>query len=266
MRQLAISFFMVGLIFSGFSQEENEVLSLEEAINLTLVNNYDIKIERFNEAIDANNVSRAVSEQMPRLDFGLNYEYGYSDAEIQTLGTNAGESSPPLELDGTAQTFTVTPELSLPIFNGFRQQYRYKQLEITSKVSTQRVNQVIERSISQTVSAYLEVARLQSQLAIDEEIIAISSDRYSRTIEDEKYGATNSLRKLQAEVDLKTDSANYRNIELSYENSRRNLNLIMGQSPEKGYRVQEDILLTDDFSYEELRAEMLSKNSMINIF
>lgn len=264
-RLIAYSFFMVGLAVSGFSQAGNELLPLEKAIDLTLANNYDIKLERFNEEVDANNVSRAVSGQMPRLDVGLNYEYGYSDAEIQTLGLNPGESNPPLELDGTAQTFSAAPELSVPIFNGFRQQYRYKQLETTSKVSTQRVNQTIERSISQTVSAYLEVARLQSQLEINEEIIAISGDRYARTIEDARYGATNSIRKLQAEVDLKTDSANYRNTLLAYENSRRNLNLIMGQNPERAFTVQEDILLTDEFSYDELRAEMLANNSMISI-
>ncbi|MEM6830923.1 MAG: hypothetical protein AAF551_10450, partial [Bacteroidota bacterium] len=45
-------FSMIGLVSSGFSQEvtSSELLTLEEAIDLTLTNNYDIKIERYNQA------------------------------------------------------------------------------------------------------------------------------------------------------------------------------------------------------------------------
>ncbi|MEM7551444.1 MAG: TolC family protein [Bacteroidota bacterium] len=264
---IAISFLLIMKHINGFPQEasEKEILSLEEAINLTLSNNYDIKIERYNEEVSENNVSRAVSGQLPRLEHNVSFEYGYSNAEIQTLGISPGESSEPTELDGTARTITIAPELSIPIFNGFKRRYQYKQLENRSAMSTLLVEQVMERVISETVSAYLEVARQQSLLEINKETIEISRDRYLRVVEDAKYGLANSLRKLQAEVDLKTDSANYRNTLLAYENSRRDLNLIMGQSPEKEFGVQESIVLSNDLSYDELFADMQAENSQLNI-
>ncbi|MEM9339383.1 MAG: TolC family protein [Bacteroidota bacterium] len=259
-------FSMIGLVSSGFSQEvtSSELLTLEEAIDLTLANNYDIKIERYNQEVGDNNVSRALAGQLPRLDLTMNYEFGYSDAEIQTLGSGS-EESPTQNLDGTAQTFSIAPELSVPLFSGFRNRYRYKQLETSSRIGAQRVNQTVELSIRSTVIAYLEVARLQSQLSIDTDIIEISRDRYIRMVQDANYGAANTLGKLQAEVDLKTDSANYRNTALSYENSMRDLNLIMAQPPHKMYRVSEEILLVEKLEYEVLREEMLANNANLNL-
>ena len=132
-------------------------------------------------------------------------------------------------------------------------------------MSELQLTHVTEQIITGTVSAYLEVARLQSRLAIDEENIAISYDRWQRLIEDAKFGTANSVRRLQAEVDLKTDSANYRNTLLVYENSRRNLNLIMGQPLDRVFNVQEDILLSGDLQYEQLEEEMQISNTRLNL-
>ena len=256
---------IVGLVSSGHAQDDRKLLSLEQAIGLTLSNNYDIKLEKFNEEVDANNVSKAVAGQMPVLDLGLGYEFGYSTAEIQTLGSNPGESNPPMELDGTAQTFSFSPEVSIPIFSGFRHRYLYKQLMVAGKLGERQVQQTVERAISATVSAYLDVARLQSQLIINTEILAISQDRYLRMVENANYGAGNSLAKLQAAVDLKTDSANYRSLIIRYENSIRDLNLLMGQQQEMDYIVQENILLTGNLNYDHLKDKMMANNATINV-
>ncbi|MEL7147015.1 MAG: TolC family protein, partial [Bacteroidota bacterium] len=253
------------LTANALAQESNSVLSLEQAINQTLANNFDIKIERFNQEADANSVSKAVAGQLPTLNLSLGYEFGYSNAEIQTLGGEPGNPSPPLELDGTAQTFNFSPEISIPVFSGFRHRYQYKQLQVAEKSSTALVQQTIERSISKTVSLYLETARLQAQLSISEEILEISRDRHLRMVESARYGASNSLARLQAEVDLKTDSANYRNLRLMYKNSIRNLNLQMGQQPDIAYRVTEKISLTNVLSYEDLKKKMLANNSLIHV-
>ncbi|TRX62546.1 TolC family protein [Fulvivirga sp. M361] len=250
----------------SYSLIAQEMLTLEQAIDKALENNYDIKLEKYNIEISENNVSRAVSGQMPRLEHQMNYELGYSDAEIQTLNISpeAGEN-PPLELSGSSRELTIQPQLSIPIFNGFSGRYRYKQLENTYQTSELQLTAVIEQTISSTVSTYLEVARLQSRLGIDLDNIALSFDRWQRVKIDATFGAANSVRQLQAEVDLKTDSANYRNVILSYENSRRNLNLIMGQPADQIFTVQEDILLSDELDYAKLENEMKMRNTQLNL-
>ena len=247
----------------GFAQD---VLTLEKAINTSLKNNYNIRLERYNEEVSENNVSRAVSGQLPRLDLNSSYERGYADAELQTLNLQPSESeSPPLELDGTSQTLLVQPQLTVPIFTGFRNKYRYKQLENTHRMSELQLEAVTEQAISGTVSAYLEMARWQAQLEIDRENIAISQDRWLRVSEDAKFGAANSVQRLQAEVDLKTDSANYRSSVLAYQNSRRDLNLVMALPPEQEFVVQPDVALSEGFTYDQLREDMVRHNTQLRL-
>ena len=263
LKKLFFGLGMLCLPWAGFAQE---LLTLEKAISTALENNYNIQLEKYNVEINENNVSRAISGQMPTLEHQVSYELGYSNAEIETLNQSPGEgSNEPLELDGTSQELIIQPQLNVPIFEGFRGRYRYKQLENTYQMSELQLTGVIEQTISSTVSAYLEVARLQSRLAIDEENIVISFDRWQRVTEDAKFGAANSLQKLQAEVDLKTDSSNYRNSVLAYENSRRDLNLIMAQPPDEVFSVQEDVMLSNDLQYVQLEEEMKANNTQLNL-
>lgn len=235
-------------------------------MGIALENNYDIKLEKYNVEISENNVSRAVSGQMPTLELNSSFEWGYADAETQTLPLSPGEdNNAPIELHGTSRDLMLQHQISIPIFEGFKGKYRFKQLKNAHQMSELQLTHVTEQIITGTVSAYLEVARLQSRLAIDEENIAISYDRWQRLIEDAKFGTANSVRRLQAEVDLKTDSANYRNTLLVYENSRRNLNLIMGQPLDLVFNVQEDILLSGDLRYEQLEEEMQISNTRLNL-
>ncbi len=248
---------------AGYAQE---LLTLEKAITTALENNYDIQLEKYNVEINENNVSRAVSGQMPVMEHQVSYEWGYSNAEIQTLNMSPGEGeNAPLELDGTSHEFIAQPQLTIPVFDGFRGRYRYKQLKNTHQMSELQLTGVMEQTISRTVSTYLEVARLQARLTIDEANIAISQDRWQRVVEDARFGAANSVKRLQAEVDLKTDSANYRNTLLAYENGRRDLNLVMAQSPETIFTVQEDVVLSSNLEYGQLREEMKAGNTQLGL-
>lgn len=263
MKSLIVYVLLCFVVDVGFSQG---VLTLDDAIGKALENNYEIKLEKYNVEISKNNISRAVSGQVPTVEMNASFEWGYADAETETLGLTPGEdSNNPIELDGSSRDLLLQPQINVPIFEGFRGKYRFRQLKNAHQMSELQLTQVTEQTISETVSAYLEVARLQSRLAIDEENIAISYDRWQRLVEDAKFGTANSVRRLQAAVDLKTDSANYRNAVLLYENSRRNLNLVMAQPLGQVFMVQEDILLSGDLQYGRLEEEMQISNTRLNL-
>ncbi|MEM6841503.1 MAG: TolC family protein [Bacteroidota bacterium] len=278
MKVYKIAFLILLLLASriGFGQEVNIpsdslLLTLEEAASQALENNYDIRLERYQVERSENSVSRALSGQMPTVNLNGSYEWGYANTEIQTLGFGGSPGNgapseggnPPMELEGTANTFSVQPQLNVPIFQGFKGRYRYKQLENAYQMSELQRDGVIEQTLVSTVSAYLEAARLQAQLRINRENIALSYDRWQRVQEDTKFGVANSIRRLQAEVDLKTDSANYRNSQLAYENSLRNLNVILVRPLDDQYRVQEELLLSQPLEYEELLADMNANNTQL---
>jgi len=180
LHKIIIGLLLVGSSTIGWTQTSTDsisqsLLTLEEAINIALEKNYNIQLEHYRVERRENNVSRALSGQMPTLDLNGSYEWGYANAELQTLGFGPQEgNSAPLELEGTSNTFSVQPQINVPIFQGFRGKYRYKQLENAQQMSELQLAGVVEQTLVGTVSAYLEVARLQAQLAIDQENLAIS--------------------------------------------------------------------------------------------
>jgi len=248
------------LIFS--SALAQDTLTFDKALQLAVAYNYDIRLARYDTEISSNNVSRGIAGQLPRLTHNVSYERGQADAEIQTLGLDPGSGeNTPLELSGSTQTISIQPELTMTLFSGFRGKYRYEQLENLDAISQLRLRNQIEQTMAQVASAYLNIVQLQNQLTIDQENIALSYDRYLRAVEDARFGAANSVQRLQAEVDLKTDSTQYRNTKLTYETSIRNLNILLGLPSMGVYSVEEVIMLADLLDYEALEADLIARNT-----
>jgi len=249
--------------YDSFGQKE---LTLEQAINIALENNYEVQLEKHHVEQAKNRVSRALSGQMPVAEINAGYEWGYADAETQTLALDPGSGggdNPPIALDGDAETITAQAQVSVPIFDGFKGRYTYKQLENTHEISKLRYAGLLENTISKTVSTYLKVARYQSIIELDKENIQLSLDRYNRARTDEEYGASGSLKKLQAQVDLKNDSANYRKNKLAYENSLRELNLVLVLPTDSAYTVEQEVQLTSGLNFKALKKDMLEENKQL---
>lgn len=244
--------------------QAQQVLSLEQAITQAVEKNYNIKLEKYSLEINENNVSRALSGQAPRVELNASYEWGYSDAEIETLNQGDGPN-PMLDLDGTSNDLLLRTQVTVPIFQGFRGKYSYMQLENNHSMSEIQLDNTIEQVIAQTVSSYLQVARLQQQLDINGSNIELSNNRWTRTRIDAEFGASNSLRQLQSKVDLNIDSAQYRTTLLELENAKRNLNVILVKDDDINYSVEEDIVLIDNLIYEDLLQSMKANNPRLKL-
>lgn len=252
------------MVFSLVYAMGQEVLELERAIATALDRNYSIQIENKKLEVSKNNISRAVSGQMPVVELTGGYEWGYSEAEIQT-GTSGDGPNPPLSLEGTSNDLTLAAQVSMPIFQGFRGRYNYSQLQNNRQLSELQLQRIVEQTISQTVSAYLQVARLQAQLRLNQENLRISNQRVVQARTDAEFGTANTVRVLQAVADLNTDSAEYRTSQLEFENARRNLDFLLVQEDERNYRVEEELNLIDPLSYERLLEEMRANNAQLAI-
>ena len=101
MKSFMVCVLLCFVVDVGFSQG---LLMLEDAIGKALESNYDIKLEKYNVEISKNNISRAVSGQMPAVELNGSYEWGYAEAETQTIGLTPGEGNGnPIELDGSSR-------------------------------------------------------------------------------------------------------------------------------------------------------------------
>lgn len=254
---------VVVLFIGGASIHAQEIISLEDAIQTALENNHKIKIRRYDAQIKAKQVNPAMVGARPTINANASYEFGWSDASIETLNlAPGGEATNTIELDGISNDVIIGAEISMTLLDGKASKYRLEQLGQISQMAQLQIQQTIEQTVAAVSNAYLQMAQQQAAIAITQQSIALTNERLKRTKEDASYGTSSSLKYLQIEVDLKTDSATLNNQFLAYANARRSLNQLMGQAPNTIFQVQADVSSNRSLLLSELLSA-LRQNSVL---
>ncbi|MEM6769993.1 MAG: TolC family protein, partial [Bacteroidota bacterium] len=143
----------------------------------------------------------------------------------------AGDPAP-LELNGLRHGIVFGPEANWLVYDGGAGKTRLEQLRLVDQAMALQLANAREQTVAGVTKTYLAAAKLERQLELAAENIELSNARLARAERDTRYGQVNSLRRLQAQVDLNTDSAAYRNLILQVDNLKRSLNELMGRAPE----------------------------------
>ncbi|MCK5838298.1 MAG: TolC family protein, partial [Bacteroidales bacterium] len=233
----------VGLFTSGFAQEE---LSLAGALQKGLENNYQIRIYKKELAIAENNDSWGMAGRYPSISLGINQFNAYRD-------------------DNTGQYFSnsVSPNINLQwtLFNGFAVKITKNKLSDVYALSGGLVVMVVENTLQGIILAYYKSLVENEKLNVMEELLQLSSDRYTYEKIRKEFGTAVTFDLLQAENAYLSDSANYLLQQMNQSNALRDLNLLMGVDVEEMYTLTEEFRVErKNFVYEELAQKMLADN------
>jgi outer membrane protein TolC len=122
---------------------------------------------------------------------------------------------------------------------------------------------VIETTIQDVLKAYYTAQLQNDRRALFSSILDLSRERHSYYELKEKYSNSNSLELLQFKNQYLTDSTNLLLQQISYNNSLRNLGILMNDST----LTKNEVTLTDkidvaiiDINFEDAKNEMLENN------
>lgn len=247
--------------------QSQPLLELEETIDIALKNNLNLKTERFNSQVSRNSISKANAGLLPTVDLSGQAQYGLAPFTQQELGIPSPEGGNTInEFDFTNSTnFSVAADANYTLFDGKQGQYRYQQLTLQYDIDEVQLKMLTEQVVNETVAAYIAVARQQSLIRINEQSIELSQERLDRLQSQAKYGTVNSLQLIQAEVDLKSDSASMRTTALNLKQAKNDLNLLLGRSAEEAFSVNENFALTPELTYNSLLNDLSQRNTAINL-
>lgn len=243
--------------------QTSDLLTLDEAITTALAENRDLKVLGYDREISRNSIDPALAGIGPRIEVQGNAYFGYGDTRVTTinLGPPTGEDPEPLALDGIRHGLLVQPEANWLVYDGGAGQLRLEQLRLVDQATALQIDAVREQTVAAVTNTYLGAAQLSQQLTLAAENIDLSNERLARTERDARYGTANSLRRLQAQVDLNTDSAAYRNLDLQFGNAKRRLNLLLARDPETPFTLEPARPLTEFvLIYDSLRTDLLANN------
>lgn len=232
-----------------------KVLTKVKALELTLKNNYDIRITK-NDIITArNNKSIYNSGYLPTISgtLGGRYTNNNTDIEFQdgTVNTVTGAKS---------ENYNASIGISYTIFDGFNRINTFKRLKENFNLSTLQARQVMENTVITLFIAYYEVARLSENIDAQKQALAISKQRLKRAKYGYEYGQNIKLDLLNAQVDVNNDSISYIDIKRQLKNAKRDLNVVLGRNVNTPIVVNTSVLY-----YKDLRLEdILSKANIDN--
>jgi len=236
------------LIISNFIVAQ-DTLTLEKAIEITLDNNFGIKIYRNNVESMKNTAIPANAGLLPRID--LSAGVNYSDNIIQAP---TGETQQKATLTNTGISLSYT------LFDGLANINNYKKLKEMVVASELQAKLQIEASIYQLINAYYSaVIKYKNQLVFAD-MLDISRQRYERAKLNKEYGKSSGLELLNAEVDYNNDSINYLDAINTFNESKRNLNVMMSREPSTVFNIETKLLDFKLYSLEEVKNTAIENN------
>jgi len=246
---------IVGIILLGASVNAQEVLTKDEAVSITLENNYDIRAIKNNVAIAKNNKSIYNSGYLPTVtgNAGANYSNKDTDSEFQDGAINSvtGVSS---------KTYNASLGLNYTIFDGFNRRNAYKRLKESYNLTEVQARGVIENTLITLFKAYYEVGRLTENEINQKQTLEISKQRLKRANYSFEYGQNTKLDVLNAEVDVNNDSIVYLDVNRKLVNAKRDLNVVLGREVNTKVTVNTDVSYALDLTLEGLLEKSEANN------
>ncbi len=251
MRRVLSSIILILLFSLSFSQT---LLTPQQAVEITLENNYQIKIDKNAVETAENNTSKLNNRYLPTLDAaaGGNLDLGSSTQQFgngsENKVRNAFSNGANASLTANYTIFDQTRSTTLA------------QLRETLNLVDLQLRQTMELQLLQLFNTYYQVARLTANLEVQAQTLEVSKKRLQRAQYQFEYGQGIRLDVLNAQVDVQRDSINFLNIKRDLKNSQRDLNFIMGRPVNTSVAVDTAVRYAQNFTLGTLYEQAKQQN------
>ncbi len=249
---IIISFYLLGIL----NLNAQESLSLTEAMELALLNNYQIQISKKQTEVAENNDSWGQAGRYPSLGLTLGQNNNISDQS-----NNPTSFIQELLISNSIQGGI---NLNWRLFNGFAVSANKEKFAQLKEQSKGNEAMIVENTMQAVVLSYNNALLQKDKLTLIKEVMSLSYDRYKYNKLKKELGSSSSFELLQFRNAFLSDSANYLIQQLAYDNSLRNLKLLIQLDDSV------DIALTDQLNFDnkaytlaDLKTKMLENNQNI---
>ncbi|HEX6982008.1 MAG TPA: TolC family protein [Balneolaceae bacterium] len=250
MRKGILFFFGVLILPLIVQAQDVQQITLQEAIDIALENNYQLEQAR-------NNLDLAES-------FVLNEKLDYAPSISGSIG--ASSSSGGNFIPGTdtfvsrnIKSFNASLRASIPLFQGFANINSLRSAQFDKKSQKENVEWVRESIIFQTASTYLQLLLNKELLEIARENLAASQQQLEQVEVQVKVGARPTVDLYNQQATLANNELEVTNRENALQMSRLQLISIMQVDPRKEYEFA-----TPEISDEEIEIQRYELPTLVN--
>lgn len=214
------------------------LLTLEDAIAITLENNFDIRIAKNDLQIDQENVSIGNAGMLPRVNGTITNNN--TVLNIDQTFANGNE----VEIDGAKNlNLNFGVGLEWTIFDGFRMFARHNQLKELQKLGETELKFNVLTRVSEVYDTYYILVNQQHLIRSLDSIITVSEFRLKTAQTRFTIGKASKLEVLNAEVDYNADVSAKIRLNEQYAISKIALNQLLVRPSETNFTVSDVIMI-----------------------
>ena len=237
-----------------------EKLTLQQAIELTLQNNFDIQLRSNQVSVAKNNVSLANAGILPLITGNFTNNHSVQNSE-QTLANGTQQQQDNAKNANT----NVGINLNWRIFDGFAMFANYNRLQKLQASGELNFRLTVENTLAEVMNTYFDLVRQNQYIHSFLSAVEVSQIRLKNSQARYSIGKASKLEVLAAKVDLNTDTTNLMRQQDAFQQAKTQLNLLMGRSLETNFTVSDTIALQGTFTYAELLQAVQTKNPEIRL-
>jgi outer membrane protein len=233
------------------------VLRLDEAIQIGLQQNFGISIAKNEAEIASLNRNLGAAGFFPRLDASVGYSGGREDVVL----TENGNEFPSVRTTNNATNMDVA--LDWTIFDGFKMFTTYNRLKELESLGKIRAQIEIENTIADIITGYYDIVRLGKRLAVLENTVEISEERYRIADTKRQIGTGSEYDLLLAQTDLNSDRAAVIREKVLYNDSRLRLLRFLNLSTDTEFEVDPEIILLSPLELTDIMSGIETRNRQL---
>lgn len=238
-----------------------QVLTLEQAIDLGLKNNFDIRLAKNDAAVAANDNAYANFAFAPRVN-GTASKLWTNTGTKQEFGNGNKRDTSGIK----NRQFQAAVNLNWTLFDGlkmFATRQRVQAIEILGEMG---VKNQVENTIAAIINSYYNIAQQKQQLRALAEQMSISEERVKLSDAKFQTGLGPKTDWLQAKVDYNAQRAMWLRQQTTIEQSKASLNQLLAIADEStNYDVHDTIPVNLALSYGEIQENIHQTNPQLQM-
>ncbi len=238
------------------SNAQTSPMTIEQAVELALKNNYEISIAKNNSTEAINNNTLGNAGMLPKVDLNATGSFA-SNATKQEFSSGLIVDKPGVQ----SKNISTGAYLTWTIFDGLKMFATHQKLQELESMGELNAKIQIENTYVQVVSAYYTIVMQKQIINGLKENIAVSEERLKIAQKKFEIGATPKGDMLQAKVDLNALKSAMMRQNTLLSSAKQELNQLLVQSVDQEIDVLDSIPLMNQYKYEDLKNSIMANNS-----
>lgn len=237
-----------------------EVLTVDQAVQIALRNNYDIKIVTNELSVDKVNNSIGNAGMLPQVDASLTKNNSIQNSkQIQSNGDVR-------ELDNAKNNrLEYGVNLGWTVFDGLKMFARYDQLAALEKQGDVQLKLMVLTKVSDVMTTYYDLVQQQQLIKALDTTIVISKQRLKTADNRFTIGKAAKLEVLNAQVDLNTDASVLLKQKELFGITKIRLNELLARDLTTDFQVVEEVVVNDKLQLAELQSLTEKQNLQLQL-